>query len=226
MTLAASVTVDTLAAKAEIVLNIHDGMGLAYRRRSLEYLGLLDRGLSTVLTKLLSLAVHLESFILSGEPTASGKSYLSARSRRVQVVVYGFRKDAKNIGALLSENEVFLQHPDPHLWDRSVIYDNPQYLKRPGAEIVVPGNTGSAPPLGQKTKQSNIEQEQVDEIFGFAQGPQNYSKVESSLRLATALMRCVPTYSHPAILSWPPYRNTFCQPPRKGSCNASRKGER
>ena len=84
------------------------------------------------------------------KPMASDKSSLPTKSRWVHIIVYGLGEDFGTVGTLLSGSGLFLQHPDPHLQDGNVTYDNPHYLTRPGAEIAIPEYAGSTPATGQR----------------------------------------------------------------------------
>src|SRR4051794_9209008 len=46
-----------------------------------------------------------------------------------EILIYGLKSEADTIGDILSEHELFLQHPQEY--DDRVTYHNPQYLLRP-----------------------------------------------------------------------------------------------
>lgn len=106
----------------------------------------------------------------------------------MQVVIYGFREDMDEVGNILAENDLFLQHPAQG--DTSVPYENPQFLLAPGAEI---------PQLGDLTAESistpTTLEERLDrrwaagvfEAFDHVDGPTTFAPVEPSWRLQTKL---------------------------------------
>jgi hypothetical protein len=187
--LSTRVTWDPSSAEMEVTLRMHDEMTTVHQKESLEYLGLLNHTLSAVLVKLSELTVRLDAFVLAKDLRPSDGPPIPSTSRRIHIIVYGFREHFDAVGALLSENEVFLQHPDLHHWDREFQYENPHYLRIPGSEIIIIPDMETRPSLGRNA--NDITAAQIDDVFGSAQGPENYSEVESSSRLVTALMRYV-----------------------------------
>jgi hypothetical protein len=102
--------------------------------------------------------------------------------------VYGRRPDSEQVGGILAENGLHLQHP--HEYDTSVDYINPQYLVRPGSRINIQQSANSAtalkPALAKDALGENIKN-QILQVFDAADGPQMFQEVKSSPRLVISL---------------------------------------
>ncbi|KAI0383446.1 SNF2 family N-terminal domain-containing protein [Hypomontagnella monticulosa] len=59
----------------------------------------------------------------------------AAREYTLRVVIYGLRDDKEMVGDLISDAGHFLQHPYVMEVLPGIQYDNPHYLRRPGAEM-------------------------------------------------------------------------------------------
>lgn len=58
----------------------------------------------------------------------------SVKECKIRIVVYGMKDDKAAVGRLLSDADLYLQHPSA-LECISTEYCNPHYLRRPGSEI-------------------------------------------------------------------------------------------
>lgn len=115
-------------------------------------------------------------------------SFAWGASIPIYIVVYGHPKDSELVGQTLSDSSIFLQHPQ-HTEDLA-LYKNPQLLIRPGEEypnidcIEADPSTSEIEPSSER---EILNDNRLDSIFDSAQGPDNYSTVESSPRLRTTL---------------------------------------
>jgi hypothetical protein len=155
-----------------------------------KYAGLIDRSTGQALGQLVrTYPVTLSAFI-SREFGTSFKSSAEASSKQhcLQVLVYGLEQDSEPIGALLSENCLYLQHP--RTYDNSATYFNPHYLARPGRDIQVPDNTvtGAYPNFIQHSQTlDEVDKNRVLQVFDSAQGPERFLEAKVSNRLLTNL---------------------------------------
>ncbi|OCK85547.1 hypothetical protein K432DRAFT_318094 [Lepidopterella palustris CBS 459.81] len=115
---------------------------------------------------------------------------MTSKSKEVaiEVVIYGLREDAYNVGNLLSEDDLYLQHPNE--CDARMTYINPQYLVRPGCEMSELHGVSFA--LASKSSSGNdiLDEKrtiQLLQVFNYANGPTKFSKVLESPRLRTHL---------------------------------------
>jgi hypothetical protein len=53
----------------------------------------------------------------------------------VRILICGLRSEMDAVGDILSDDDLFFQHPFPSELERSVPYNNPHYLLPPGAEM-------------------------------------------------------------------------------------------
>ena len=165
-------------ALIEISFAIQAGMVMVYRKHDAEYLGLLDQDTGRALGKLASeRSVHLVGFIPAPKRGASG----SGRLKELEILVYGLLEDLDAVGSVLADSNIFLQHPQNR--DESVPYDNPHYLKRPGAEMEVPEEVSPARAKGRLIVSNDF----MAEIFSSAEGPKEYSQINGSSRIITPL---------------------------------------
>jgi hypothetical protein len=121
--------------------------------------------------------VRLESFAIGKRSKAGG-----APIKSICIIVYGFRHDYDTLGDFLSQNELFLQHPQYN--DDSVEYDNPHYLTRPGGVIEIPDQPATR--AGGTRHTSDVVKE-ISDVFETASGPSHYSEVRVSDQLITEL---------------------------------------
>jgi hypothetical protein len=92
------------------------------------YLGFIECSLLVQLVQTFS--VTLTATVEVAEPR---KKATTIRELPVSMVVYGYLKDRKTVGALLADKDLALQHPRDY--DNSVEYNNPHYLVRPGSRM-------------------------------------------------------------------------------------------
>ncbi|RKL29942.1 hypothetical protein BFJ72_g11811 [Fusarium proliferatum] len=92
--------------------------------------------------------------------------------KTLHIVVYGLRKDMNEIGDILEDSELFLQHPTEY--DTRLEYLNPQYLLRPGSTIPrADSATFQAIAKQHPPEQVMAEKEksEVHRVFDSANGP-------------------------------------------------------
>ncbi|KAI1357506.1 SNF2 family N-terminal domain-containing protein [Xylaria arbuscula] len=116
----------------------------------------------------------------------------------LRLTIYGFMQQKEQVADILSKANLFLQHPDPIEFDRSVKYVNPQYFLPPGAEMPeiekLSINTCCS---RRKTKQGSrgdslgdSERNQILRIFNTAYESDGLmSIIKPSARLLTKLKR-------------------------------------
>lgn len=63
------------------------------------------------------------------------KNSAKSRDYDVRIVINGLKQDRAAIGKLLSDGQVFLQHPFATECAKNLKYCNPHYLVRPGTEL-------------------------------------------------------------------------------------------
>jgi hypothetical protein len=103
------------------------------------------------------------------------------------IVLYGSRVDSDNIGDILAESNLYLQHPHGH--DPTVDYVNPQYLLRPGSCMKILGDH-SVNLLKSVVAKDDLEdtlKSRVLKVFDDSDGPRIYAEVKPSARLRTPL---------------------------------------
>ncbi|PNP80171.1 hypothetical protein FNYG_06494 [Fusarium nygamai] len=108
--------------------------------------------------------------------------------KTLHIVIYALRKDANDIGGLLEDSELFLQHPTEY--DTRLEYLNPQYLLRPGSTVPrVHGATFQALANQRSSDQVMEEKEkgEVHRVFDSASGPLTFTQIQPSPRLRTSL---------------------------------------
>ena len=155
-------------------------MIIVNRRASGEYFGLLDQDTASALGPLVNqYSIHLTGFVPIRPQTKSSKSSISRGSHQLCILLYGIQEEIDTIGKLLSSNEIYLQHPQNQ--DDDVHYNNPHYLTRPGSQIEVPEAVSSS------TRRSWPKRDYMADIFESSQGPELYSEVRASRRLARSL---------------------------------------
>jgi hypothetical protein len=138
----------------------------------------------------------LDAYIPTSESKVTDRKAAQHLSTKVCIIVYGTLDHMDQVGKVLSDFEIYLQHPKHH--DTSVPYNNPQYLLRPGGK---PTYRDHREPLLRTHRRSNILaeydplKEQIDQVFDSMQGPREFSRVSVSHRLSTTLKKFV-TLSH------------------------------
>lgn len=108
----------------------------------------------------------------------------------LEIVVYGCRTNADEIGGMLLDHDCYLQQPD--FFDESMTYFNPQCLTRAHDDDSMP----TWEPLGadldtSAASLSAVEKSKVAELLDAAQGPTVFRDVQVSEKLQTSLKECV-----------------------------------
>ena len=182
MKLAEKFVSDSASAGQEVVLKIFNGIVTIHNTQSMDYGGLLDREAAQVISKLSSsYPVTFTAFLAAKALDLKDKK--SKSHRPLEIVIYGFRGDGDAVGDLLSENELYLQHPNSI--DTFVTYINPQYLLKPGYELDLPMQVSDS--LSRNIQMDQAVISQMLRVFDEAIGPATFSEVEASKRLKTNL---------------------------------------
>ncbi|KAG4282426.1 hypothetical protein FPRO06_09099 [Fusarium proliferatum] len=108
--------------------------------------------------------------------------------KTLHIVVYGLRKDMNEIGDILEDSELFLQHPTEY--DTRLEYLNPQYLLRPGATIPKADSATFQAIAKQHSPDQVMEGKakgEVHRVFDSASGPSTFTHILPSPRLRTSL---------------------------------------
>jgi hypothetical protein len=114
----------------------------------------------------------------------------AAHDCSVRIVVYGVKSQESSVSQLLSDADLYLQHPSAAELYRHVDYWNPHYLLRPGSQmpklkslsIPLDGNNLTATNSIDETRKSRFMQ-----IFNSANGPSSHLNPISSPRLKSTL---------------------------------------
>lgn len=174
----------------EVSLKFRGSLVTIHHQDSKKYAGLVDHDTGQVLGQLeRAYSVTFTAF-LGAKPATSSKKPEVADPPKLQIVVYGLQGDGDSIGTLLSEKNLYLQHPQ--IYDSSVPYANPHYLVRPGCNIHIPENCDpqtNANSVRRNQMSDEVTKNQLQQVLDTAQGPQIYSEVEASSQLLTALKR-------------------------------------
>jgi hypothetical protein len=158
---------------------------------------------SGALKKLLDrYAVRLTAILCSKQSHNGKKTKMSKNSgtpaskwrledATARVVVYGKMEDKDNIANLLSDGELFFQHPTADEYDPEVPYFNPHFLLRPGAEMpkiegLSISDSQSAP--GRGGLLDEVNQGKIWRIFDLASGAGTSASVAASPRLKSSLL--------------------------------------
>ena len=155
-----------------------------------EYMGLLDHETASALDHICQgYDVDTRAYILHDRKSDSKNgSVIWGASIPIYVLVFRHPQDSELIGQLLSEKEIFLQHPQYR--EHLELYKNPQYLLPPGQEYPRIDCIHDDPSFSYKepaNESENLKEIRLDDIFESAQGPEEYSTVEPSSRLRTSL---------------------------------------
>jgi hypothetical protein len=173
-----------LTAQDDIVTVVHDHSEICA--------GLLELHAAKALAKLhQAFRVTFNAYV----PGCKGKKSGQRVSSKLFVLLYGMRGDAELVGKVLSDADIFLQHPIHQ--DSSVLYHNPHYLIRPGGFLVVPEERAESSRMSKSSDvllDGSLLKGRIDEVLDSVQGPQDYSEVVPSARIATQLKRLVPCY--------------------------------
>ena len=155
-----------------------------------KYAGLVDPAVAPTLRQLIqSFPITLEATISdTGNSKNKTRPICDSRNRQLHIVVYGRRPDSEQVGGILADNGLHLQHP--HEYDTSVDYINPQYLVRPGSRINIQQSANSATALKSALAKDALGENiknQILQVFDAADGPQMFQEVKSSPRLVISL---------------------------------------
>jgi len=159
-------------------------VALIYREATQHsYLGLVEVSTARILSWIRAkCVVHFKASILKTD----GASRSKTGSMQVQIVIYGQHCDQDNIGNILSDNKLYLQHPQFH--DTSVKYENPQYFVAPGEALEIPDDYESS--NNSRVPMSKL----VNDVLGVFEGAgitAEYSEVKASSSLSTQLKEWV-----------------------------------
>ena len=189
-----SATLETIPAGRSVVNLIIQGpvttVHSAYKISTSDYMGLLDHETASALGKIYQeYDVDPRAYILHDRTCDSKSSSVTwGASIPIYIVLYSHSQESELLGQSLSENNIFLQHPQ-HKEDLK-LYKNPQYLVFPGEEypsidcIDAENSTSWVEPSHERDV---LNKNQLDSVFESAQGPDEYSIIESSPRLRTTL---------------------------------------
>ncbi|KAL9122535.1 MAG: hypothetical protein Q9187_000917 [Circinaria calcarea] len=172
----------------DVLLKLHADITTVYFKDSSQYAGILDQSTAQVVKNLVqSFRVELSTTLISQGTEVVRRNAPKNHFDELCIVVYGFNNDSEAIGDLLSQNNTYLQHP--RVYDRTVIYDNPQYLVKPGSKLEAPDDlvSVSATALSTERKKAVLTKDQIVQVFDNAHGPQIYCEVPVSERLETRL---------------------------------------
>ncbi|KAH6850550.1 hypothetical protein B0I37DRAFT_371876 [Chaetomium sp. MPI-CAGE-AT-0009] len=108
----------------------------------------------------------------------------------LEIVVYGSRTKADEIGGMLLDHDCFLQQPDS--FDEFMTYFNPQCLTHADDDDSMPTwQRFGADPDTPAASLSAVEKPKVAELLDAARGPTVFRHVQVSEMLQTSLKGCV-----------------------------------
>jgi hypothetical protein len=131
-------TNDVMSQTAPVDLKVFGDMVKLVFHESNKYAGIIR---IPVLSKLLiEDNVKLTATLIGSSPLPKKSSTRKAREQwsydyTARIVVYGMLRDRVAVGDLLSNADLYLQHPSVGEYDENVEYCNPHYLVRPGAQL-------------------------------------------------------------------------------------------
>jgi hypothetical protein len=109
----------------------------------------------------------------------------------LRLVVFGFMTEEQTVAKVLSDGDLYLQHPSLSECGSRVPYFNPHYLVRPGGSMPRLENLAitdpSRPTSGPRSALTEIEKNMMLEIFESAHDPDAVFGVRPSSRLQTVL---------------------------------------
>lgn len=184
--------------------SIIDHMVTVHHKSFRGHIGFLDLQVAKALGHICEqLGSILEAYIPS--ETVVTNNSAQRNSTAVCIVIYGMHDRMDQVSKVLSDFEIYLQHPRYH--STSIPYDNPQYLLRPEGKITYEDGRDSPSEIrpGQKStaevkrreddrgakicSEHNPLKKQIDQVFDSIQGPQEFSKISASGRLSTTLKK-------------------------------------
>lgn len=128
--------------------------------------------ISPVVSRLLKeFPVKITASLEASKPSDHRKSTVpSSEQSLLHMVLYGLLTDKSCIANLLSDADLFLQHPFEY--DMHVQYDNPHYLVRPGSCTPSPHGVASASArnsvVSSKNELDEIQKNQLLQVFNSA----------------------------------------------------------
>lgn len=187
-------TLETIpAGHSAVKLNVQSSLTtvhFVHKKSNSDYMGLLDHETASALGQIHEENdVDIRAYILHDQKTDSKSGGLVwGASIPINIVVYGHPQDSELVGESLSENNIFLQHPQYK--EDLALYKNPQYLVRPGEEYpniecmeIEPSSSWTEP----SDERWTLSENRLESVFESAQGPETYSVVEPSPRIRTDL---------------------------------------
>jgi hypothetical protein len=161
-----------------------------------KYAGMLNYSVLCVLLK--DFNVRLSATLISSESRRNEKSNnqkaKSGKTHAVRIVVCGTGKEKSAIADLLSDADLFLQHPTDAECGRHRRYVNPHYLLRPGTEmprLEQLSLMSDTEPSVQSDKSNEVDRARLWRIFDSADPEVSgaMATTEPSPRLRSTLMR-------------------------------------
>ena len=129
-----------------------------YLQDSGEYAGILNLSVLCGMLKNFTLKIEATLQITQPKPNqrSNKKKLKSSKDHLVRIVLFGLDREKSDVGALLSDADMFLQHPATTECPTGINYSNPHFLLRPGAKM---------PQLDELSLHSDaIRSAQVDEL--------------------------------------------------------------
>jgi hypothetical protein len=163
-----------------------------------KYVGMLNYPVLCVLLKDFNVRLSATLRTLESPPNerSDSKKATPSRNHAVRIVVHGTEKEKSTVGDLLSDADLFLQHPTDAECGRHRKYINPQYLLRPGTDMPKLEHlsliTDGRPSI-QPEKSDEVNLARLSRIFDCAEpGVENtVVTTEPSPRLKSTLMRYI-----------------------------------
>jgi hypothetical protein len=135
---------------------------------------------------MVALGSRKEQTTMKGKATTPNAVYDCS----VRIVVYGVKSQESSVGQLLSDSELYLQHPSAVELHRNVDYWNPHYLLRPGSQMPKLEFLSISPDGNDFTTTDSIDEmhkSRFMQIFNSANGPSGPLNLISSPRLKSIL---------------------------------------
>ncbi|KAK0617623.1 SNF2 family N-terminal domain-containing protein [Immersiella caudata] len=130
------------------------------------------------------------SFTAAVSVAESGRSWQYVRAT-LRLVVFGFMAEKSTVAKVLSDGDLYLQHPSLSECGSRVPYFNPHYLVRPGGSMPRLENLAitdpTRPTSGPRGALTEIEKNMMLQIFESAHDPDAVFGVRPSSRLQTVL---------------------------------------
>lgn len=117
----------------------------------------------------------------------------------LRLIVFGLMTEKQTVAKVLSDGDLYLQHPSLSECGSRVPYFNPHYLVRPGGSMPRLENLAITDPTRPTSRPrdalTKIEKDMMLQIFESAHDPEAVFGVRPSSRLQTALKELVRTKS-------------------------------